>query len=281
MFEPKNKRLSVMRQAELLSVNRTSLYVVPKKPDSKRHAIDVGIMNRIDEIFTRRPFYGYRRIHSDLVGEGLRINIKKTRRLMREMGLYAIYPKRNLSKMYHRQYIHPYLLRNMKIERPNQAWGCDITYVRLGRGKGFMYLFAIIDLYSRLIVDYELSTTLEKDFVLRCLKRAFQTAKPEILNSDQGSHFTNEDYVQLLKANGIRISMDSKGRALDNIFMERFFRSLKYEDIYLNEYVNPRALRKGINQYINFYNHERPHQSLDYQPPIRFYRHLPMNNKVA
>lgn len=270
-----------MRQAELLSVNRTSLYVVPKKPDSKRHAIDVGIMNRIDEIFTRRPFYGYRRIHSDLVDEGLRINIKKTRRLMREMGLYAIYPKRNLSKMYHRQYIHPYLLRNMKIERPNQAWGCDITYVRLGKGKGFMYLFAIIDLYSRLIVDYELSTTLEKDFVLRCLKRAFQTAKPEILNSDQGSHFTNEDYVQLLKANGIKISMDSKGRALDNIFMERFFRSLKYEDIYLNEYVNPRALRKGINQYINFYNHERPHQSLDYQPPIRFYRHLPMNNKVA
>jgi len=270
-----------MRQAELLSVNRTSLYVVPTKPDPKRHAFDVAIMNRIDEIFTRRPFYGYRRIHSDLTDEGWRINIKKTRRLMREMGLYAIYPKRNLSKMYHRQYIHPYLLRNLKIERPNQAWGCDITYVRLGRGKGFMYLFAIIDLYSRLIVDYELSTTLEKDFVLRCLKRAFLIAKPEILNSDQGSHFTNEDYVQLLKENGIKISMDSKGRALDNIFMERFFRSLKYENIYLNEYVNPRALRKGINQYITFYNHERPHQSLDYQPPIRFYRHLPTNDKVA
>lgn len=281
MFEPKNKSLSVMRQADLLSVNRTSLYIVPKKPDPKRHAFDVAIMNRIDEIFTHRPFYGYRRIHRVLTDEGWQINIKKTRRLMREMGLYAIYPKRNLSKMYHRQYIHPYLLRNLKIERPNQVWGCDITYVRLGRGKGFMYLFAIIDLYSRLIIDYELSTTLERTFVLRCLKRAFLSAKPEILNSDQGSHFTNEDYVQLLKENNIRISMDSKGRALDNIFMERFFRSLKYENIYINEYVNPRTLRKGINQYITFYNYERPHQSLDYQPPIKFYRHLPTNNIVA
>lgn len=270
-----------MRQADLLSVNRTSLYIVRKSTQPKRHAFDVAIMNRIDEIFTRRPYYGYRRIHSDLTDEGWLINIKKTRRLMRDMGLYAIYPKRNLSKMYHRQYIQPYLLRNLKIERPNQAWGCDITYVRLGRGKGFMYLFAIIDLYSRLIIDYELSTTLEKDFVLRCLKRAFQTGKPEILNSDQGSHFTNEDYIRLLKENGIRISMNSKGRALDNIFMERFFRSLKYESIYINEYVNPRALRKEINQYILFYNHERPHQSLDYQPPIRFYRHQPTSEKVA
>lgn len=270
-----------MRQADLLSINRTSLYVVPKRTDPKRHADDVAIMNRIDEIFTRRPFYGYRRIHSSLIDEGWRINIKKTRRLMREMGLYAIYPKRNLSKMYQRQYIHPYLLRNLKIERPNQAWGCDITYVRLGQGKGFMYLFAIIDLYSRLIVDYELSATLEKDFVLRCLKRAFLIAKPKILNSDQGSHFTNEDYVQLLKENGIKISMDSKGRALDNIFMERFFRSLKYENIYINEYVNPKSLRKGIYQYITFYNHERPHQSLDYQPPISFYQHLPTNDNVA
>lgn len=270
-----------MRQADLLSINRSSLYVVPKRTDRKRHIFDVAIMNRIDEIFTQCPFFGYRRIHAKLVEDGWRINIKKTRRLMREMGLYAIYPKRNLSKMYQRQYIHPYLLRHLKIERPNQAWGCDITYIRLGRGKGFMYLFAIIDLYSRLIVDYELSATLEKDFVLRCLKRAFLIAKPEILNSDQGSHFTNEDYVHLLKENGVKISMDSKGRALDNIYMERFFRSLKYENIYINEYVNPRALRKGINQYIYFYNHERPHQSLNYQPPIRSYRQLPTNNSAA
>ena len=160
-------------------------------------------------------------------------------------------------------------------------WGCDLTYIRLGQGKGFMYLFAIIDLYSRLIVDYELSATLEKEFVLRCLTRAFQTARPEILNSDQGSHFTNDAYVSLLKSHGIQISMNSKGRALDNIFMERFFRSLKYENIYLNEYVNPRALRKGINQYITFYNYERPHQSLDYQPPIVFYRQLSTNDKPA
>lgn len=270
-----------MRQADLLSINRSSLYPAQKTEAPKRHIYDVTIMNRIDEIYTRHPYFGYRRIHVKLVEAGWAINIKKTRRLMREMGLYAIYPKRNLSKMYLRQYIQPYLLRNLKIERPNQVWGCDLTYIRLGPGKGFMYLFAIIDLYSRLIIDYELSATLEKEFVLRCLKRAFKTAKPAILNSDQGSHFTNEDYVQLLNENGIRISMDSKGRALDNIFMERFFRSLKYENIYLNEYVNPRALRKGINQYITFYNHERPHQSLDYQPPIVLYRQLPTTDKTA
>lgn len=281
MFEPKSKRLTVMRQADLLSITRSSLYPARKPAVSKRHVYDVAIMNRIDEIYTSRPYYGYRRIHVKLVEDGWQINIKKTRRLLRDMGLYAIYPKRNLSKLYLRQYIHPYLLRNLKIERPNHVWACDITYIRLGQGKGFMYLFAIIDLYSRLIIDYELSATLEKDFVLRCLKRAFQTAKPAIINSDQGSHFTNEDYVQLLKDKGIRISMDSKGRALDNIFMERFFRSLKYENIYLNEYVNPRALRKGINQYITFYNYERPHQSLDYQPPILLYRQLPTNDKTA
>lgn len=281
MFEPKNNRLTVMRQAELLSLNRTSLYPARKQAAPNRHLYDVAIMNRIDEIYTDHPYYGYRRIHIKLIEDGWLINIKKTRRLMRDMGLYAIYPKRNLSKMYLRQYIHPYLLRNLKIERPNQVWGCDLTYIRLGQGKGFMYLFAIIDLYSRLIIDYELSATLEKEFVLRCLKRAFQTAKPEILNSDQGSHFTNEAYIRLLQSTGIRISMNSKGRALDNIFMERFFRSLKYENIYLNEYVNPKSLRKGINQYITFYNHERPHQSLDYQPPVVVYRQLPMDNKSA
>lgn len=270
-----------MRQAELLSLNRTSLYPARKQAAPNRHLYDVAIMNRIDEIYTDHPYYGYRRIHIKLIEDGWLINIKKTRRLMRDMGLYAIYPKRNLSKMYLRQYIHPYLLRNLKIERPNQVWGCDLTYIRLGQGKGFMYLFAIIDLYSRLIIDYELSATLEKEFVLRCLKRAFQTAKPEILNSDQGSHFTNEAYIRLLQSTGIRISMNSKGRALDNIFMERFFRSLKYENIYLNEYVNPKSLRKGINQYITFYNHERPHQSLDYQPPVVVYRQLPMDNKSA
>lgn len=270
-----------MRQAELLSINRTSLYPALKQAASNRHLYDVAIMNRIDEIYTDHPYYGYRRIHVKLIEDGWLINIKKTRRLMRDMGLYAIYPKQNLSKMYLRQYIHPYLLRNLKIERPNQVWGCDLTYIRLGQGKGFMYLFAIIDLYSRLIIDYELSATLEKEFVLRCLKRAFQTAKPEILNSDQGSHFTNEAYIRLLQSTGIRISMNSKGRALDNIFMERFFRSLKYENIYLNEYVNPKSLRKGINQYITFYNHERPHQSLDYQPPVVVYRQLPMDNKSA
>jgi putative transposase len=269
MFEPENERMTVSRQAELLSLPRTCLYEKPTKQPSARTLEDILIMHKIDEIYTECPFYGYRRVCRDLNKAAVPISLKKTRRLMRKMGLYAIYPQRNLSRMYHRQYIHPYLLRHLPIVRANQVWAVDLTYVRMG--SGFMYLFVIIDLYSRYIIDYELSSTLEKGFVLKCLERAFRTAKPEIINSDQGSHFTNEDYVNLLTGNGIRISMDSKGRALDNIFVERFFRSLKYELIYINEFENPRNLRKGINQYMTFYNYERPHQSLDYQSPAEYY----------
>lgn len=160
-------------------------------------------------------------------------------------------------------------LRNLNIIRPNQVWGVDITYIKMG--KGFMYLFIIIDWYSRYIVDYELSSTLEKGFVLSCLKRAISRHKPEIINSDQGSHFTNPDYIKLLEDNGIRISMDGKGQALDNVRTERFFRSIKYDDIYINDYNSPRELRKGINAYMNMYNTYRPHDSLDGNVPINFY----------
>jgi putative transposase len=269
MYEPGNKRLSASRQAELLGIPRTSLYEKQIQQPTQRTLDDILLMHKIDEIYTEHPYYGYRRVCAEL-NKTIPVNLKKARRLMRKMGLYAIYPKRNLSKMYHRQYIHPYLLRNLPITRANQVWAVDLTYVRMG--KGFMYLFVIIDVFSRYIIDYELSSTLEKGFVMDCLKRAFTKAKPEIINSDQGSHFTNEDYVNLLKSNAIQISMDTKGRALDNIFVERFFRSFKYELIYLNEFVSPRALRKGINLYMAFYNYDRPHQSLDYQAPVEYYR---------
>lgn len=260
------KRISAKRQAQLLGINRTGLYV--KKKPSPRYGRDAKIMHRIDEIYTAHPFYGYRRITRDL-NRSVRIGKGHVLRLMRAMGLSAIYPKANLSKMFQRQYIRPYLLRNLEVERPDQIWCIDITYIRMG--PGFMFLFAIIGMYSRYIVDWELSATLEKEFVLSCLRQAFLKAKPQIVNSDQGCQFTNEQYIGLLKEQKVTVSMDSKGRALDNIHIERFFRSLKYEEIYLNEYTNPRALRKALARYIDFHNTERPHQSLEYETPASLY----------
>lgn len=269
MVERDNKKITVKRQADLLSVNRTSIYrsSVGKQESDE----NVQIMHRIDQIYMEHPYFGYRRMTRFLRDQGIHVNRKRIRRLMQRMGLEAIYPKPNLSKRLHTQYTRPYLLRGLSIDRPDQVWGIDITYLRMG--KGFMYLFNIIDWYSRKVIDYELSSTLEKGFVLRCLKRAFSRRKPEIMNSDQGSHFTNADYLELLEKEDVKVSMDGKGRATDNSRTERYFRSLKYECIYLNEFENPRALRKGIARYVQFYNQERPHQSLDGAKPDQFYGH--------
>lgn len=218
-------------------------------------------MRRIDEIHTDHPTWGYRMITKIIRRDDkICVNRKKIRRMMRDMGVYTIYPKPNLSKRYHAQYVRPYLLRKLAINRPNQVWGIDITYIRMS--KGFMYLFIIIDWYSRRIVDFELSSTLEKTFVQSCLKRALTICKPEIINSDQGGHFTNPDYINLLEDAEVKISMDGKGQALDNVRTERFFRTLKYDLIYINEYNTPRELRKTINYYINEYNTYRPHSSI-------------------
>jgi putative transposase len=267
MIERDNAIITIKRQAELLSVNRTSVY----RPSKEQHESEenVQIMHRIDEIYMEHPYFGYRRMTQFLRNQGLNVNRKRVRRLMQRMGLKAIYPKPNLSKRLHAIYTRPYLLRGLQIERPNQFWGIDITYLRMG--KGFMYLFNIIDWYSRKVIDYELSSTLEKSFVIKCLKRAFSRCKPEIINSDQGSHFTNADYLELLEKEGVKVSMDGKGRARDNSRTERYFRSLKYECIYLNEFEDPRALRKGIARYVQFYNQERPHQSLDGAKPDQLY----------
>lgn len=276
MAEPGNKKINLSRQAELLSINRTSLYRV--QTASTWAEIDLLDMRMIDEIYTAKPFYGYRRITEEMQRGGRSINRKRVRRLMHIMGIHGICPGPNLSKRLHAKYVRPYLLRGLKITHPDQAWAVDITYVRMRHG--FMYLFVIIDLYSRYIVDYELSMTLDRQMVLGCLKRAFEQAKPEIINSDQGSQFTNEDYIKLLQSEGIKISMDGKGRALDNIFVERFFRTLKYEDIYLNEYETPRSLRKGLSRYIRFYNQERLHESLDYNRPVDYYQR-PQVSEIA
>jgi putative transposase len=267
MVERDHSTISIKRQAELLTVNRTSVYrpAVDKSPTEE----NVQIMHRIDAIYMKHPFFGYRRMTKALQDQGLWVNRKRVRRLMRLMGLEAIYPKPNLSKRLHATYCRPYLLRGLVIDRPNQVWGIDITYIRMG--KGFMYLFNIIDWYSRKVIDYELSNTLEKGFVFTCLKRAFKRCKPQILNSDQGSHFTNASYLELLEKEGIQISMDGKGRATDNSRTERYFRALKYECIFLHEFETPRALREGIDRYVQFYNSERPHQALEYAKPDCIY----------
>ncbi len=274
-IDRKEKRITIKRQAELLAVNRTSIYRTPSEP--RASDFELLLMRRIDELHTEESTWGYRKITQKLQQEGLLVNHKRVRRLMRMMGIYALYPQPNLSKRYHAKYVYPYLLRNVAITRVDQVWGVDITYIRLH--KGFVYLFVIIDWYSRYIVDYELSTTLDKGFVLTCLNRAFGKAKPDILNSDQGSHFTNPAYIELLKAARVKISMDGKGQCLDNAKTERFFRSLKYDRIYVYEYESPKEIRTMLRRYMQTYNEYRPHSSLGGQVPASYYfGQVPLTN---
>ena len=227
-------------------------------------------MNRIDEIHTAHPTWGYRTITKIIRrDDGITVNHKKILRMMNTMGVRTIYPLPNLSKRYHAEYLKPYLLRNRVISAPDQVWGVDITYIRMK--KGFMYLFVIVDWYSRYIVDFELSTTIDKSFVMGCMKRALSRKRPEIVNSDQGGHFTSPDYQMLLHENEVKISMDGKGQALDNVRTERFFRTLKYDLIYTNEFETPRGLRAALWPYIEEYNTYRPHSSIWMKCPAQVY----------
>lgn len=268
MVDRDHSSISIKRQAELLTINRTSIYRHPK--DQRESPENVLLMHEIDRIYTDHPYFGYRRVTAKLREKGFDVNRKRIRRLMRLMGIHGIHPGPNLSKRLHAKYCRPYLLRGLAINHPDHVWGVDISYIRMGMG--FMYLFIIIDWFSRKVIDYELSSTLEKGFVMNCLKRALSQRKPVIINSDQGSHFTNAAYLDLMKAHGIQVSMDGKGRATDNSRTERFFRALKYECVYLNEFNHPRELRKSITRYVSFYNMDRPHQSLDYQVPAMVYK---------
>jgi putative transposase len=252
-------------QAELLSLNRSGLYYQPVGPS----AAEIAIKHRIDEIYTAYPFYGSRRIAVTLQQEGKPISRPTVQRYMREMGIEGISPGPNLSKRRIEHQIYPYLLRGLKISYPNQVWGIDITYIRL-RG-GWLYLVAALDWFSRYVVAWELDQTLEIPFVLRAVDHALLQAKPLIWNSDQGSHFTSPLYIEKLLTAGVRVSMDGKGRALDNIFTERLWRTVKYEEVYIHAYSSPREARQSIAQYLNFYNHQRPHQSLDYLTPAQVY----------
>jgi putative transposase len=255
-------------QADLLNLNRTGLYYVPKEPSAE----EIAVKHRIDELYTERPYYGSRRIAVTLCKQGRSISRATVQCYMREMGIAGISPGPNLSKRSAEHKIYPYLLRGLQICYPNQVWGVDITYIRLQGG--WMYLVAILDWFSRYVVSWELDQTLEMPFVLRTVERALSQAQPMIWNSDQGSHFTSPQYTDRLLAAGVRISMDGKGRAIDNIFTERLWRTIKYEDVYLRDYVSPRETRQGIDRYLNFYNYERPHQSLGYQTPAQVYSQL-------
>jgi putative transposase len=226
-------------------------------------------MRLVDEEYTRYPFYGVERMTAVLQRKGHVVNPKRIRRLMRLMGIEALYPKPNLSKPGNGHKIYPYLLRGVNINRPDQVWSTDITYIRLNHG--FIYLVAIMDWYSRYILSYEFSTTQDMDFCLKALREALKVATPEIFNSDQGSQFTSNAFTGMLREAGVAISMDGRGRALDNVFVERLWRSVKYERVYLHDYETVQEAMRDIGKYFAYYNSERPHQSLGYQTPAEVY----------
>jgi len=273
LLDRENNEIPLQEQCELLSLNRTSLYYQPAGPS----AAEIAIKRRIDEIYTAHPYYGSRRITVTLQKE-IAISRPTVQHYMREMAIAGVCPGPNLSKRNLEHQIYPYLLRNLVVERPNHVWGIDITYIRLQTG--WMYLVAVLDWYSRFVVSWELEQSLEIAFVLRAVNKALGQATPKILNSDQGSHFTSPQYIALLSAAGVQISMDGKGRALDNIFTERLWRTIKYEEVYLKEYVSPRDARLGLTNYLTFYNHERPHQSLKYRSPADVF-HLPITTQLV
>jgi len=265
MIERAGSDLPISEQAALLSISRSSLYYVPRPPSLR----EVAIKHRMDVLFTDDPCLGARRL-SHLLGEaGYPIDRKTVRAYMIEMGLEAIYPKPNLSKPAPEHKIYPYLLRGVVARYPDHIWGVDITYVRLLGG--WMYLVAILDWYSRYIVSWEVDQTLEIGFVLTCLDRALEKTTPTISNSDQGSHFTSPQFVDRLLKKQVAVSMDGRGRAMDNIFTERLWRTVKYEEVYLHDYETPRHARQSLARYLTYYNERRPHQSLGYRTPAQVY----------
>ena len=268
----KNEELTVKRQCELLEVNRSSTYYEPKKPTQEQQERENYIKGRLDFWHTEYCWMGSRKLLDKLRKDDGIENIGRhlVRRYMREMGIFSVYPKPNLSKPGKGHKKFPYLLRKMNIWLPNQVWAIDITYIKMKNGH--MYLTAIIDWHSRFIVGWELSETLETAPVLEAVKQAIaKYGTPAIINSDQGSQFTSDEYIALLKEHKIRQSMDGKARWVDNVIIERWFRSLKTENIYITEYTNPRELRNGIGKYVLDYNYERPHQSLDNNRPYQEY----------
>ena len=275
MIEPQDAQLSVARQCELVGLSRSSFYYQAEAPDP----LTLEVMHAIDRIYTDRPFYGVRRIWWRLREDGLLVNRKRVHRLMQVMGLQAIYPRKRLSLPDKTHRVYPYLLRQVTVDRPDLAWCSDITYLRL-RG-GFVYLVAVMDWYSRYVLSWRISNTLDAAFCVAALEDALVQGTPDIFNTDQGSQFTSADFTGCVEAADIRMSMDGRGRYLDNIFIERLWRSLKYEDIYLKDYESVSALIDGVDAYFAFYNWERPHQSFDYETPAQVYHQLTQTQVAA
>jgi putative transposase len=261
MIDRGHPRLSLVRQCALLGISRSSLYCQPTGAGAQ----DLELMALMDRQYLKTPFYGSRRMTIWLRTQGHQVNRKRVRRLMQLMGLEAIYRHPNTSKPAPRHKVYPYLLRGLEINRVNQVWATDITYIPMARG--FLYLVAIMDWHSRYVLAWRLSNTLEVDFCVEVLEEALRQGKPEIFNTDQGSQFTSEAFTGRLLGQGIQVSMDGKGRCMDNVFVERLWRSVKYEEVYLKAYQTVAEARTGINAYLEFYNQQRPHQALGYRTP--------------
>jgi len=266
LVEVEHSEISLRRQCELLGVNRSGLYYQARGESPE----NLMLMRLIDEEYTRRPFYGSRKMMHWLDGQGYAAGRHRVRRLMGLMGLHAVYPKPRLSQPGEGHKIYPYLLNGVDITRVNQVWSTDITYIRMA--EGFVYLVAIMDWFSRYVLSWALSLTLELDFCLEALERALRRGRPEIFNSDQGSQFTSDKFTGVLAKRGVTISMDGRGRCIDNIFIERLWRSLKYEEVYLHDYRGVPDARTGIGNWLRFYNHQRFHQSLEYRTPAAVFR---------
>jgi len=264
--DPKNKQLSVAKQCEILSLHRSNYYYEPIAETTE----NLSIMRWLDEQYFATPFYGVLRLTAELKDNGYAVNAKRVRRLMQIVGWKTLYQEPRTTIANKASYKYPYLLKGMVFERANQVWEVDITYLPMT--KGFMYLFAIIDVYTRYIVGWGISNTMAAEWCASITKEAIRTyGKPEIINSDQGSQFTSEAHTELLKNNEIKISMDGIGRAIDNIYIERFWRTIKYEDIYLKAYENGLSLYRGVEKYMHFYNSKRKHQHLNYKTPKDLY----------
>jgi putative transposase len=261
MIEMNHPDLSIRRQCELVGLNRSTFYYILATESED----NLQLMRLLDEQYMRTPFYGWPRMTAYLRKQGHLVNHKRVQRLLRIMGLQAIYPKPRTTIAAQEHKVYPYLLRGLEITHPNQVWSSDITYLPMMHG--FMYLVAIIDWFSRYVLAWQLSNTLDGDFCLQALQQALTVGQPEIFNTDQGVQFTARDFTGCLEAHNIRVSMDGRGRALDNIFVERLWRTVKYEDIYLKEYATVPTLDTGLSRYFPFYNTERPHQSLSYRVP--------------
>jgi putative transposase len=274
----RQRKLSLRRQCCLLGLDRSGLYY-EARGESRAN---IELMHRVDELYTAHPYYGVRRMVAVLERQGVGVNAKRVRRLMRLMGLEAIYPKPRLSQAGSTGQVFPYLLRNLAIERVHQVWAIDITYIRL-RG-GFGYLAAIIDWFSRYVLAWELSNRLEVSFCLEVFQAALRTNQgclAEILNSDQGCQFTSQDWIAAVQSSGMQVSHDGRGRALDNVMVERLWRSVKYENVYLHDYNDLPQARQGLSRYFEFYNFNRPHQALEWRTPFEILEANPRNKPNA